>query len=79
MSFDIDPVAYWKSQPISALSIVAIQILTVPASSAPVERIFSMTGNSCTSTRTSMGADLLSALARAKFNSAEDKYLDETV
>ena len=72
MSVDVDPLAYWKSQAPSALQIVAIQILNTTASSAPVERIFSMCGNMCTSQRTSMSPDLLSALARAKFNGEYD-------
>ena len=40
MSGEMDLVAYWKSQPETPLRIVALQILNVPASSAPVERIF---------------------------------------
>ena len=62
MTPDQDPVAYWKAQPTSAFTIVAIQILNVPASSAQVERVFSPCGNICTDTRTRMGPDLLSAL-----------------
>ena len=45
MSGEMDLIAYWKSQPETPLRIVALQILNVPASSAPVERIFSMCGN----------------------------------
>ena len=58
-----------------SLRIIATQILNVTASSAPVERVFSMTGNICTATRTSMSPDLLSALARAKYNGV-DEYTD---
>ena len=38
MSGEMDLIAYWKSQPETPLRIVALQILNVPASSAPVER-----------------------------------------
>ena len=58
-----------------SLRIIATQILNVTASSAPVERVFSVTGNICTATRTSMSPDLLSALARAKHNGV-DEYTD---
>ena len=75
MTADVDPIAYWKSQPPSALTVVAIQILNVTASSAPVERVFSLCGNICTDTRTRMGPDLLSALVRAKFNSYNENHM----
>jgi hypothetical protein len=76
MSGEMDAVAYWKSQPDSALKIVAIQILNVPAASAPVERVFSLCGNICTATRTSMGPDLLAAIVRAKFNARDEMDSD---
>ena len=69
LSPSLDPVAYWKDMPISPLSVAAVQILSVPASSAPVERIFSTCGLFCTSKRTRMKPDLLAALVRAKYNS----------
>lgn len=72
MSTDLDPLMYWKRQPEGPMSVVAIQILGVPASSAPVERIFSHAGNICTARRTSMKPDLLSALVRARFNGIEN-------
>ena len=78
MTPDQDPVAYWKAQPTSAFTIVAIQILNVPASSAPVERVFSLCGNICTDTRTRMGPDLLSALVRAKFNNMNENHILDT-
>lgn len=68
MSLDLDPLAYWKSLPTSSLSIIAIQILGVTASSAPVERVFSAAGRVCTPLRSSMAPDLLSAFVRAKYN-----------
>ena len=52
----------------SPLSVMAIQILGAPASSAPVERIFSTCGLICTSKRTCMKSDFLAALLRAKYN-----------
>ena len=68
LSMSLDPSAYWKSQPKSALQIVALMHLATPASSAPVERIFSHAGLICTPKRTSMKDDLLSALVKAKYN-----------
>ena len=47
---------------------VALQILAVPASSAPVERIFSHAGLILLAKRTKMKDDLLSALVKAKYN-----------
>ena len=38
-----DPIAYWSNS-LSMLKIVALEILSVPASSAPVERVFSRAG-----------------------------------
>ena len=68
LSLDIDPSAYWLSQPKSALALVALTHLVVPASSAPVERIFSHAGLICTPKRTGIKDDLLSALVCAKYN-----------
>ena len=68
LSAVLDPLAYWKGMELSPLSAVAIQILSVPASSAPVERIFSTCGLFCSSKRTRMKPDLLAALVRAKYN-----------
>ena len=42
MSGEMEPIAYWKAQPKSPLRIMSLQILNVPASSAPVEHIFSV-------------------------------------
>lgn len=41
LSFHSDPLVYWKNMDASVLSVLAIQVLSVPASSAPVERVFS--------------------------------------
>ena len=72
MSGEMDPIAYWKSLPESPLRIVAIQILNIPASSAPVEWVFSLCGNICTSTSVNTAPDLLAALVRAKYDLDED-------
>ena len=50
----LDASAYWKTLPHSVLQVVALMVLAVPASSAPVERIFSHSGLICSSKRTSM-------------------------
>jgi hypothetical protein len=70
---EVPPLQYWKDQPPSLLRIVAIQVLSVTASSAPVERMFSSAGNICTDSRTSMLPDLLSALMRAKYNNQDEE------
>jgi hypothetical protein len=65
---NLDASAYWKTLPRSPLQVVALMILAVPASSAPVERVFSHSGLICSSKRTSMKDDLLSAFVKAKYN-----------
>ena len=44
LSTDIDPLALWKSKPVSKFAIAGVQILGAMASSAPVERVFSQSG-----------------------------------
>ncbi|KAL5491025.1 hypothetical protein EMCRGX_G016239 [Ephydatia muelleri] len=61
---DMDPLQYWRGKS-GPLSKIALQILSVPASSAPVERIFSHAGLIVTAKRTRMADDLLSALVKA--------------
>jgi hypothetical protein len=68
LSPSLDASAYWISEPKSALQMVALMILAVPASSAPVERIFSHSGLICSPKRTSLKDDLLAALVKAKYN-----------
>ena len=68
----VDASAYWLEQTRSPLQAAALMILAVPASSAPVERVFSHAGLICSSKRTSMKDDLLSALVKAKYN-----YIDK--
>ena len=63
----MDLLEYWRGVN-NVLSKVALQILAVPASSAPVERIFSHAGLILTAKRTKMKDDLLSALVKAKYN-----------
>lgn len=45
---DADPFEYWLSQQATypLLSSIAVDILTIPGSSAPVERVFSTAGES---------------------------------
>ena len=49
----VDPITYWKnqSQDYPLLSTIAIDVLTVPASSAAIERVFSTAGDSTTGKR----------------------------
>ena len=68
MSEELDPLQFWTSQPPTPLQKVAVQKLVTPASSAPVERIFSHAGLICSARRTRMKDDLLSALVKAKYN-----------
>ena len=65
---DMDGLTYWKAQLPSPLQRVAVQILSVTASSAPVERMFSVSGNNCTPSRSRIKGDLLSAIVKAKYN-----------
>lgn len=44
----VDPISYWESmtQEYPLISSVALDILSIPASSAPIERVFSTAGES---------------------------------
>ena len=50
-----DPVAFWLDEEVardySQLSVIAIDLLIVPGSSAPVERTFSTAGDACSGKR----------------------------
>jgi hypothetical protein len=72
LSESLDASAYWMSQPKSDLRRIALMILAAPASSAPVERVFSQGGLFCSSKQTRMKYDLLSALVKAKYNFQND-------
>jgi hypothetical protein len=63
----LDPSAYWKQQPQSALRLVALTLLAVPASSAPVERIFSHAGLICTPKRTCLKDKIMFSMVKAKY------------
>ena len=65
---DMVPLQYWRGKS-GPLSKIAFQILSVPASSAPVERIYSHAGLIVTAKRTRMADELLSGLVKAKYNS----------
>jgi hypothetical protein len=41
---DVDPVQFWIQRNITPLSVLALQLLSIPCSSAPVERLFSKAG-----------------------------------
>ena len=45
-----NPMLYWIGKNYKSLSLLALDILVIPASSAPVERVFSTAGE-CTSTK----------------------------
>ena len=53
LSDSVDPITFWveQEQTYPQLSLLAIDILMIPSSSAPVERIFSMVGESTSSKR----------------------------
>ena len=44
LDLDIDPVKYWAQRNETSLSKCALQLFSVPCSSAPVERLFSKAG-----------------------------------
>lgn len=41
---DINPIVFWSERKTTLLSLLALQLLSVPLSSAPVERLFSKAG-----------------------------------
>ena len=61
----LDASAYQKTLPHSLLQVVVLMILTVPASSAPVERIFSPSGLICSTKMTRLKHDLPSPFVTA--------------
>ena len=64
------PLAWWKKNEIEfpLLSVVAKEILSIPASSAPSERVFSKLGRLYTKERLSMSGDLADACLFLSFN-----------
>ena len=67
LPIQMDSLAYWRGKQ-GVLSKAALQILAVPASSAPMERIFSHAGLILTAKWTRMKDDLLWVLVKAKYN-----------
>ncbi len=51
IGLDEDPLAYWKNYPCVELKEIALQTLSIPATSTPSERIFSRGGNFVTKRR----------------------------
>ena len=65
-----DPMDYWVSMEcqFSSLSLLAYDILSIPASSAPVERIFSASGDSCLGKRNRLSGTNLEREVLIKMN-----------
>jgi hypothetical protein len=66
-----DPLAYWKSQQCNCpgLAQLAIRFLNVPASSSPVERLFSIAGNVFTPNRCALKDNTFQCLMFIRCNS----------
>ena len=64
----VDVLPYWLKKPDSELKRLALQILSTPASSAPVERVFSKAGLVITPLRGKTKGDLLEAILKHKYN-----------
>ena len=58
----IDPVSFWSESPETSLSTLAFQLLSVPSSSAPVERLFSKPGIFLSQRRTRLSSIRLEQL-----------------
>ncbi|XP_048867865.1 E3 SUMO-protein ligase ZBED1-like isoform X7 [Brienomyrus brachyistius] len=70
---DVDPLAYWKGNQTSfpELARLACKYLAIPASSAPVERIFSAAGNIFRPERSNLNDKTFEDLLLIKCNSTE--------
>lgn len=69
---DLDAMQYWrskaKSKEFPILSEVAWDVFSVPATSAPIERVFSHAGIASSGRRSRINADLLNAELQMRLN-----------
>ena len=72
ISEDTDPIEFWLSSAHSypKLFDVATDILSVPASSAPVERVFSVSGDACRGKRNRLSGQNLERETLLRVNKA---------
>ena len=59
---DVEPVKYWAQRKTTPLSKLALQLLSIPRSSAPVERLFSKAGIVLSQRRSRIGSSKLEKL-----------------
>ena len=59
---DVLPIEFWTQRKVTPLSTLALQLLTIPCSSAPVERLFSKAGIILNQRRTRTGSKKLEQL-----------------
>lgn len=64
---DIKPITYWSECKKTQLSTLALQLMSVPCSSAPVERLFSKAGVILSSRRSRLSSEKLEKLVFIKF------------
>ena len=63
---DVDPIKFWCQRKKSELSVVVIRLLSVPCSSAPVERLFSKAGSILSQRRSRIASTKLEKLVFIK-------------
>ena len=69
-----NPIQFWALRPPSTLRSYAQALLSIPASSAPVERVFSVGGNIITPRRNQLSSSMLSKLMVIKCNNMYNSY-----
>ena len=62
----INPITFWAERKTTQLSTSALQVLSVPCSSAPVERLFSNAGVILSQRRSRLNSDKLEKLVFIK-------------
>lgn len=76
---DFDALAWWKgsTKKYPKLSAIAHDALSIPASSAPVERLFRMAGDVVTKKRNKLAPDLIDSLLILKAEKKKEQKKDE--